>query len=383
MAKNRIHNADSDNKLFIVSESSKIETLNQPVSKKKQTNDLEILSECYLLKYPNILLRVFGLYHRKDDPKAFKIYALMFIIIDIINVCRSFTVYSANESLTAEFGLKILFTVWAFMCMSSALIIYINQESQGREPKLLINITNIIEFKITKCRQKTLRIYVYTAFIIGFSMAVFNILGIMVGFFGPSFLFKGFKMFLAPFNDVEIIYTNIAYKIFALFLISISSFHWCLSVSLYASHVLILIEMFNSFNRNFKKFVKESIIVDQKSANLEHSVNTSQEENVYIEYEEKKCVCSQTFEKHRILHLKLTYLVQLLDKCYQEFIAISVLLYIVVILVLLYIMSDWSGNCISGVMTIMYPFWFIVGTFILLIIVVLASILNSKVTNVL
>lgn len=377
MNSNRVHSAASDNQLF-----HKIQLRDKESSRDTEKKDeitIKGFPECVLLKHPNTFLRFFGLYHRKDDHFIKKIYPLSLIFIDVLNFARSLTTYKSSESLSAELGLKILFTIWSFICASSAIILFINHERTSREQNLMANISSMIELKITDCKIKKLKIFVYASFFIGFSMAFFNILGVMIAFFGPSSFSKGFNMFLAPFNDVENIANNVGYKILILILIGVSSFHWMLSLSLYASHSLIIVMMLHNFNHNFEEFVKKSILVSHESGNLSNYVNSKQEENIYIENKQKMCVCEKSFEKHRILHLKLSYLVQLLDECYTEYIGICVTLYIIIVLVLLYIMSDWSGNCISGITAILYPFWFLVSFVVLSTIVVLGAIINSKV----
>lgn len=94
---------------------------------------------------------------------------------------------------------------------------------------------------------------------------------------------------------------------------------------------------------------------------------------------EKRVSTEEEFDEFRLNHLRLAYSVELLDRCYREFIGIAVLLYILGILLLLYMMTDWNGNCIHGVFMILYPFWTLLIAALLIFIVIFAAIIHSLV----
>ena len=345
-----------------------------------KANETEEIPECYIIKYPLILLKICGLHHRKSDHIALKIYGIFLILIDWSNFARSFSTYSASDTLSADLVLKIIFTNWELICAFSATIIFINQEKCGRQDLLMRNILSIFNLKVSSCRQKVLRRHIYIIYGITFMVAILNMAAVLVSFFGPRFWFNGFKLMLAPFHNSDWAADSVPLKLLFFFLTSVTTLHWTLSAAIYLSHAIVVIELLRNYNSKFKDFIKNNIIVSKDSGVLEKWVATNHEENIFIESKEKACVCEDRFEKFRLFHLKLSFLVDLLDKCYREFIGVALLLYTVAILLLLYIMSDWSGNCVNGILAVMYPFWCFSVSGFLLVIVIFAAIIHSLVT---
>lgn len=335
--------------------------------------------ECDVLKYPNKFMRVFGLYHTKQDNIVFKIYALALCVIDWTNFFRLFTVYKSSESLSAELVLKMVTHIWFFICAFLATIIFINQEVNSRQPHLMKNLTWVMSSKEAVCNKKRLRVIIYTIYSVTFVFAAINFSATVISFFGPKVLFSGFRLFLAPFHNSEWAAGSVPFKLAILFLTGVTSFHWCLTTAVYLVHCIILIEFMRVFNVEFKSFVKKSILVSSDNDMLGRTIACNFDENIFIEATEKMCVCDRKFEKYRILHLKLSYNVQLLDKCYREFIGINVIFYTIIVLLLVYVMSDWQGNCVNGIMVGLYPFWTVVSGSFLLLVVIFAALIHSLV----
>lgn len=371
---NQMESPKKDSRELIIRKSGHLESVT-----KQPKRDLERLPDCYLLKFPNILLRIFGLYHRKSDRIVFKIYACTICFINWFNFARMFSVYTISENLSADLVLKIIITFWLFICSFNSSIIFINEELEDRERNLLRNLHSIFELKICTIRQKRLEIIIYIIYAVVYSMAFINFTAIVLSYFGPRVLLDGFRLFLAPFHNEEWAVDSIPLKLLALFLTGTTSFHWCLQIGVYLSHTTILIEFLSEFKERFNDFVKESVIVSVNTVQTKHSIMTKDDENVFLDLKEKKCVCENKFEQYRMWHLKLCYIVRLLDKCYREFIGVTVLFNTISILLLLYIMSDWSGSCITGIMAVLYPFWTIASAIFLLVIVISASIVHSLV----
>ena len=333
----------------------------------------------YQLKYPTMLLRICGLYHRKSDHIALKIYAILLCLIDWSNFARSLSSYSGSDTLSAELFLKIIFSDWLLVVSCTSTIIFINHEISDRYDSLMRNIYSIFEMKIVSIREKVVRKHIYIIYGVTSVFACLNTAGLLVSYFGPKVLYNGFRLFLAPFHYSDWAANCVPLKLCFSALITVTISHWYLPVALYLSHALVVIELLKSFNSTFENFIKNNIIVPKDSSELEKSVPTNQEENLFIENKKKACVCEDSLEKFRLFHLKLAFLVQLLDKCYKEFIAVTILFYTIGILLMFYIMSDWNGNCVEGILTVFYPFWTIVSSIFLLVIIIFAAIINSQV----
>ena len=343
-----------------------------------------VIPECRLLSNTNKILRVLGLYHTKEDSLLLKAYALTLCCIDWLNFVRFFSIYDIfwgkSESISASLILKIVTHIWFFICSFQATVIFVNQESYRREPCLLRNFSVLIHAKNEKrCHLRKLQYMIYIITGVTFLMASLNVIATLVSFFGPSVLFNGFRLFLAPFHNSEWAAESVPFKLFILLITGVTSYHWCMVNALYLSHACIMIELLVNYNRKFAEFVKTSILVPRSYAYLEKAIPSNHEENIFIDTKMKTCVCDLGFEKFRILHLKLSYVVQLLDKCYREFIGVVVMLYTIIVLLLLYIMSDWKGNCVDGIFSFLYPFWTIISSLFLNVVVIFAAIIHHKV----
>ena len=349
------------------------------VNEREEKRDTDKIPKCYQLKYPIMLLRIFGLYHRKSDHIALKIYTIILCLIDWSNLARLLLSYSASENLSAKVFLRIIFTDWLLGVSCSSTLIFINQEISDRYDSFMRHLFSLFEKKVVCIREKVLRKHIYIIYGIASAIATINTAGLLVSYFGPKILYNGFRLFLSPYHYSVEANDSVPLKLVFSALITVTIFHWYLCVAVYLSHVFVVIELFRSFNSTFQDFIKNNIIVSNDSIELENSVPTNQEENVFIENKKKACVCEDSLEKFRLFHLKLAFLVQLLDRCYKEFIGVTMLFYTIGILLMFYIMSDWNGNCVEGILTVLYPFWTIVSCIFLFVIIIFAAAIHSEV----
>ncbi|RNA34039.1 hypothetical protein BpHYR1_005517 [Brachionus plicatilis] len=79
--------------------------------------------------------------------------------------------------------------------------------------------------------------------------------------------------------------------------------------------------------------------------------------NQQMNVQENQYELEDKFDELRKKHLKICKIIQQMNKCYQEFLGITLLIYITIVLMLLYIMTDWNGNYIQGIKAILFPFW--------------------------
>lgn len=337
--------------------------------------------EGYILKYSNTILRIFGLFHRHDDNLVFKLYALALCAIDIFNAARFFTaygfVYGELESFSTGLVLKIVTHLWLINIAFMGFLIYLNQERPSRERHLIQNYHALVDLKGDVGQQANLQIIIHSVYGVNLLMGIVNIGMLAFSLFGPKSYFIGVKYYLAPFHRSDWTANNIGVKIACLILIALSSFRWCLSNAIFIAHMIILIEFFRNFNRNFEQFVARSILSARKPSLFQRSMSANQDANVFINTKRKTCVSELQFEQFRITHLKLSYAVQLLSNCYREFAGITVITRTAIIFLLLYIMSDWNGNCVSGISAFLCPFWTLNTVISLSMFLVTAAIIHS------
>ena len=346
------------------------------LNEREEKGDSDKTPKCYRLKYPIMLLRICGLYHRKSDHIALKIYTIILCLVDWSNLVRLVLSYNISENLSAKVFLRIIFTDWLLGVSCASTLIFINQEISDRYDALMRHLFSLFEMKVVCIREKVLRKHIYIIYGIASAIATINTAGLLVSYFGPKILYNGFRLFLSPYHYSVEANDCVPLKLAFSALITVTIFHWYLCVAVYLSHVLVVIELFRSFNSTFEGFIKNNIIVSKDSS---ESVSNNQEENVFIESKKKAFVCEDSLEKFRLFHLKLAFLVKLLDRCYKEFIGVTMLFYTIGILLMFYIMSDWNGNCVEGILTVLYPFWTIVSCIFLFVIIIFAAAIHSEV----
>ncbi|CAF0922387.1 unnamed protein product [Brachionus calyciflorus] len=326
---------------------------------------------CSIMKFPLTMMRILGLYHRKNDPFYLKIYPLSVIVILWLSFARTFSLYGFWYGKSDEFSVnlvyKIIINLWCFITVFNATIIYINQEIYSRENQLIHDLSYFLDNHCDDKRRKRLRKKIILFFILGALVGILNSTAGAASLFGPDFIFKAFSSFLAPFHESQWAKESIPYKILNCIILSYTSFFWVLTIDYYLSHCDILTFIFENFNKDFRELINNNILVTNKRPNGDQS-GYELEEN---------------FDSLRKKQLQICKIINQLDKCYKHSIGMSLIVYITIVLLLLYVMSDWNGNCINGIMSFLYPFWTINGGIILLLIVVFATRVHEKAIGIL
>lgn len=357
------------------------------LEEEKKPEDEETVKDYYndIMKIPIWILRGLGLYHKKSDNIIIKAYCLLINVILWFTFLKMLTVFDfvkgKSESLSAKLFMKICFTIWSFICAILSTMIFLNQEFKNREKDLETQINLLYHFysekKIQKDRKFCLKINLFL--ILSIVFALFNCIFMFLAMFGIPAFFIAFSPLVAPFEDTKFGKTNIPFKFFMTIFGCISSFSWFLTTFYYISHCYILLRFLQDFNEKFEKFIKQSILVSNKSEKLNKKVTCCFKENIYFQTLEKLFVSEEDLDYYRIWHLKLSNAIRILDNCYNQFLGFAILLYTILSLILIYLMIDWNGNCIVGVLQIMIPYWAL-GSFCMLFAkITLAAKLNSKV----
>ncbi len=207
-----------------------------------------------------------------------------------------------------------------------------------------------------------------------------NCILVIVAFFGPKELLTAYVMFLSPFHNQKWAQDSVPFKLLMAILAFIGSIYWTMTVATYLNHSLIIDNILANFNQKFTEFVENSVITSFGSKFIDKTVSFTCYESIYNkEKDEKKIVCEYAFERYRIWHLKICSAIRQADKCYSEFLAIILIIYITNSFLLIYVMSNWTGNCVVGLLQFAYPYWFIGGVLILAIILWSASRINTLV----
>ncbi|RNA34045.1 odorant gustatory chemosensory receptor 122-like protein [Brachionus plicatilis] len=335
-----------------------------------EVNSSNCRAYCNIMKYPQVLMRIVGLFHKKSDKWFLKVYPLLIFIILWLSFARLFSLfefwYGVSESLSAQLAYKIILILWCFVTVASATIFFINQEKHSRENQLIHELSFYLD-KYSNKKIKILKKKILMYFFIGVFGSVFNSISGIISLFGPDYFYEAFSSLLAPFHKSTWSRSNVPYKILNNIILSFTSFIWMITICYYLAHCEMIVFIFKNFNQEFRDLVNNKMLVSNKQMNVQ--------ENQY-ELEDK-------FDELRKKHLKICKIIQQMNKCYQEFLGITLLINITLMLMIFYIMTDWNGNCIQGIMAILYPFWSLSGIIIILLILVFGTRIQEQCSNIL
>jgi hypothetical protein len=334
-----------------------------------------------IMKIPIIYMRIFGLNYRKSDPLLFKVYNMAVLAALWTNFLKFITVLvESNESFSASLVLKIVTQIWLFSCATNTAIIFINNQRAGREAKLIDEYNQLWEqYSNSNVSEKKLKLKILIIMTSALVVGLFNSVTGFISLFGPNALFVAYGQLLAPFHNSDWAKASIPYKLLIAIILSYTSLSWTMCIGYFIAHCQILNALLRNFNIEFKEFVSSNIIVSKNSVCLNQIVELNRKDNIYENKRLKRYSTEDRFEEFRFRHLKLCFCVRTLNNCYKELISFILIFYVPIEFLLLFIISDWRGNCVVGLMEILYPFWFIVSLSIVVILIMNASVIHTQV----
>lgn len=345
--------------------------------------ECDLTSSVYdnFIRYPKVILRMVGLYHRKSDRLILKIYRLGCMTLLWINTIRfilSIDIFRGKkpEPFSSNFILKIILFIWSFSVSFNSTIIFYNQEKDSRESKFLDYFYAMLNYKGNNLKMT--KKVVYLMFIVATMIGLLNCIALVAGVFGPEEFFKVFSIYLSPFGDDAWAKESIVYKASISFITCIGPMNWLTALAYFLTHTSLVIMLFENYVFKFKKFVHKSVLTSKDNPKLyrEKVLNHERlldEQSVCWDSMRKIYVCENELDNFRQWHLKLSYLVSLLDNCYKEIIAVNLFCNLIIILLMLYLISDWAGNCMSGLVALLVPFWLIACLILALVIVIFSA----------
>ena len=343
-----------------------------------------------VLNYPRFIMKIIGINHEKTDQIKIKIYCIFVLLLQWFTICKTFTIFKRDETFSGKLVLKIVTLLWMFLVAFNGSLLFINQEIISKEKNLIIHFLECFHFSKNKPRIKNkIRVKVNITFTIALCFGIFNLISATVSIFGPSAFYPAFGNFLSPFQNIDSSAGLVIYKLAMLIIIGYFSLSWTLVIAYFLSHSIIMVELLKDFNESFINIIKNKIFTSNSSDNNKE-IDTYNDKNdssdtisrIYLCSNETRCLASEDeFDFHRLWHLKLCQCINQLDNCYNLFIAFTITFYTCIVLLILYTMSDWNGNCIRGLMEILYPFWGFVGAFLMCLIILLTARINTQVID--
>lgn len=365
MVKDKVSPTNSSKTLIInIQPSTEIE---------EHLNDTIKLEELRCMKFSFLIMKIFGSYFDKKQHWLYKFYCCLVLIGLFLDFFKTINVFNffigESEVFNAFLVLKIIGLMWLLLCSFNNVILVINQAKNDRQQLYFKNCNILFKYsKNSKAQVKYLSLFIYIVYIIALTIIIGQyVFQIYCTFFTTEF---ASYIVLAPFHRTDWAKNSIPYKIFVTLLQAYTASAWVLPVAYYAMQCAISYSLLDEFNHQFKYFVDNNAIVPN---NNRYSMSTE------VREDGKNYANEKSFDHFIDWHLKLCNTVRVLNQCYKEFIGLTLLLNIPMIFLLLYIMADWNGNCVTGLNQFMYPFWLFSLSIILLIVLSLAISLNIKV----
>nr|QVK45643.1 G protein-coupled receptor [Proales similis] len=332
-----------------------------------------------------LLMRIFGMYHRKTDPVYLKIYPLTIVVLLWLNFLRFFSVYGFWYGETFDLSTSTVYQIinhlWILSCALNTTIVFINNESANRIARLYTTFSILLEHETSEQKKdikglnKRINILMAMALMIG----AFNSFAVYLSYFGPDLFFSAFSPHLAPFHKSDWAKHNVPYKLLVAIINTILSVGWMLAVKQLFADCFIVCFFYKQFNKKFEEMTRSSILTSDDDPELDQSVESNFDEVVVhcSKTKLKTLISESTFEKHRIWHLKISFCVPLMDSCYSLMLTICITVYSTIALMIIFVLTGPSYNCVDPILKVMLPFWVFCGSFLVVMMILIASEIST------
>ena len=253
-----------------------------------------------IMKLPKKITRVFGLSHKKNE-KFSKVYSLLILLLMWLNILRilsSFDVFFIKKFiLNLSFRVKICNFLVNIIIAFQATVLFFNQEKLNREESLITHLNHLFKY-IDRIKVGTntrmLKRKINLIFLVAlFSGLVHSLLICISVIYGSFSIAMTLPFNLQPQNNFSTVY-----KILIIVLETYASVYLCLSIAFYSSHCIILMSLFDTFDKQFKLFIKNSIIRPHERNSNTVNATDSRLKGVYANVT-KKIETEDKFEYYR------------------------------------------------------------------------------------
>ena len=306
-----------------------------------------------IMRFPFILMKIFGQFHRKKDNIYMKIYCVFVLILNWFSFIRICFIFEDNLTFTGNFAYKIINFLIFFLLSVMSTIFFINRHFNSNEEKLISDFNQVYEYHVNIDYQIAyLRKRINFIFILPFLVFILVAIYQIIALFVSGEVNDSAKFHLGPFAKKDWAKNSIPLKL----LVSLSLFSTNLApafgTSLFISECFLTYNLLNTFNKNFKEFTQKEITAADQSTYLHENENV---QNSCIKCE-NKLYNEALLEYFRVWHFKLSVFVRSLNANLNIIIAFVFLICIGIVLLTIYLMSDWNNNCLVGGLQIYIPF---------------------------
>ena len=359
---------------------AKVSPLERP-SISSDSSALEPSESLYVRKFmrlPLIYLRCIGTFHLKSDNIVIKLYNGFMIACMLFNFFKYFPVFRSATSFDKYLVINICFLLWLGVnALHSVLFFYLTEKRS--KLNLLIQKTDRLLERVESFESS--KSYKRSYFIILFlhaasvSIIISNLAIGALSYYGPSTFAGLFATTFTPFSADDPVGQSPYYKAFVFFLLATSTFGWASYFIFFLSNLVIFKFLLGEFNEQFDKFVHKCVVDSTEEKrdrdpvfNFVSGDPANTDANSDLEatsIEQRQSVTEDDFEHFRLWNLELGSLLRTANDCFKEFLTLSLLSYGPLIFLILFVVSNWTGNCITGILAFAYPFWLVAAAVIL------------------
>ena len=319
----------------------------------------EEITKLRSIKFVRIFAKFFGLYYGKNEHWLYKFYFFVGITINILNMIKSFFVYSLTDKFNTDTINNIINSLIYFSGLFNCIFMLVLHCKVNRIQSFMENYDLVFKYvKDPKTLILKMNIMIYATFGLTF-FSIFTNFSVQ---YMPIFMTTNTTLiaFLAPFESAEWALNSLAYKLLMSLFFYFSTVSTNGPLAYYFIHCNMLNFILNNFNSKF-----QSLIHRVYASNS----NESNKEDFEEDFEE-------VFEWHK----KICSLISILNGCYKELIAVNILALVPQIFLTLYILSDPTGHCVPTGDLGAWIFYLIVILYSLAVIVVIAAKINTSVS---
>ena len=318
----------------------------------KESAELTLKDENSYYKYvfgvSIVYMKVLGLFHFKSDHVALKCYRLFAILCCRVCFAKFLTsfqfFYGTSESFNKNLVIKICMALWLLVNSIHITLSFPIMEIETYKNDFLRKLHELLKQDDNLEQDlKSLRRKFFFIFLISFLLFISQMATVFLSYFGPKDLENLFGVALAPYSTNSTVGSNAFYRLSETGLMIYPGAVWTTFIFSLFAELLVVERLLKNFNKKLEQFIQ--------TANAEVTQDLEKFE--------------ENFEKLRQDHLRHCDLISSLNKCYKLIISTFLIFYQASNLLVLYVMSNWTNNCITGILAFAYPFWLSTNTFII------------------
>ena len=123
----------------------------------QEENKIDYFSK--IMSFPIILMKIFGLFHHKNDKIYMKIYCIIVLIILWFNFIRLLFNFDSKLALTEIFTFKLLNVLWYFFNAKTQTILLTKRLFTSCEQKLINDFNKLFRQTTTRLRKEIYLIF--------------------------------------------------------------------------------------------------------------------------------------------------------------------------------------------------------------------------------